>query len=193
MKRANSHSTVTAAWGRFLPTKTIAVVGALVLGTAAPVTLAFAGPGKATLALPPPVPSASARAVTLPPLPIPGSAAMAPSGEVEQTPAAKTDTFLSREQILAQRARCNVTMPGAGQLQVAAAGTQQMIALEGAAGCLTAVSSDKAWLEAEFIQDALEIQVRENPSGAARRGRVTLVTPSKTFVLTITQGERPPQ
>jgi hypothetical protein len=148
------------------------------------------GAAPPTPVLPPPIPAAPDTEETAP---APKTAAAAPSA----APAApaKPRAFLSREKIEANRARCQVDFKGRTLVQLPAGETEQVVRMTGAEGCLTALSADQDWLDVQYAgNNELLVSVLANADVTSRRGDVTVVTPNRTFVLTVRQaGAEPPK
>jgi hypothetical protein len=141
-----------------------------------------AGPVASAGSIPPPPPTPSAKKEDEVPVPAKAQASAASVA----TP--KVRAFLPREKIEANRARCQVSFKGRTLVQLAAGESEQLVQMTGAAGCLTAISADTDWLDAEYQgNNELMLLAHANTGDAARRGKVTVVTPNQTFVLTVRQ------
>lgn len=181
--------------------------GAIVLP---PATAARQAPESGALTLPPPIPVPLEKMLPQLPrqstLPTEGTAPtmVQPGGPAKNggdtTSTAKTQAetvpggppkvraFLPREKIEANRARCQVSFKGRSLIQLAAGEVEQIVQMTGANGCLTAISADADWLDVEYQgNNELLLFVEANTDKASRRGKVTIVTPNQTFVLTVRQ------
>lgn len=143
-----------------------------------------------TKMLPPPIPALEEG---------PSSAENKPgkAGKQVDSPAAdapaKPRSFMAREKIEANRAKCQVSFKGRTLVQLSAGDTEQIIQLTGADGCLTAMSSDTDWLDVQYAgNNELVVSASANEDDSSRKGQVTVVTPKQTFILTVRQAAATP-
>lgn len=149
--------------------------------------------GSSAPELPPPTPAAGDNQNTAPALAPTKAAGPAVVPVAASTVPARPRAFLSREKIEANRARCQVDFKGRTLMQLPAGETEQAVRMVGADGCLTAVSADADWLDAQYAgNNELLVSVQTNDQTASRRGEITIVTPSRTFVLTVRQAGAEP-
>ena len=105
-----------------------------------------------TLQLPPPDAATGAS----PPLNAPKDAQPAPAKEER-----KSDVFMTREQLQAQRAKCSVTLKSSSEVQFSENGGRQVVKLTlvGGRQCVKGVAASDAWLDVSSVSELSLIHI----------------------------------